>query len=57
MNMCIYVCLYTHNCYMPFIHRCFYLSPIEEFVTWYYSFSLSDNIVDKTHSLKGFNFP
>lgn len=46
------MCVCIHTTDMPFIHRCFYLSPIEEFVTWYYSFSLSDNIVDKTQVSK-----
>lgn len=52
--ICIYVCICIHTTDMPFIHSCF--SPVEEFVTCY-SFSLSDIIVDKTHSLKGFSFP
>lgn len=56
MNLYICVCIFIHTTDMPFIHSCVYFSPIEEFVT-YYSFSLSDIMVDKTHSLKAFNFP
>lgn len=42
---------------MPFLHNCAYFALIEEFVTYYWFFSLSDTMVGKTHSLKGLNFP